>query len=124
VLPRYHLVGYETGESELCKGCCCCCAKQFRSNNLLLHTSQKININLGLFGSIQEAVTFDIQTDGNFDQEELRNYVYGAVIERSAEIHAANHLIHGGLSDKLDSRDELVSFLTPTRAQVMARDKY
>lgn len=118
VVPRFMINEYATDDSDLCCGLCCCC----KSAQVHLQSVEKnhLHLNLACLGKfdVESNETYEFVSGTFTDKQLIRDYVYGSVNARSTEIHAANHLVHGGLIEKLVIEEELNSLLVPSHQQM------
>lgn len=116
VIPRFVITGYQTSSSDLCCGICSAigCATCCRFRNLTLFTGQTIKYKTPLGFEVEVPVTYDfpISSKGDdFDESALADYVYGAVGNFGTQLHAVNHMIEGGLAEKLTITENVLDFM-------------
>ena len=104
-------------------GLAVCC----RFRNVTLYTGQKVKYDNPCAPDhpIEIPVTYEfpVSSKGDgFDESLLADYVYGAVGNFGTQLHAVNHMIEGGLADKLNIRENVLDFIGGSPdAQAMQR---
>ena len=54
---------------------------------------------------------YNIPASDELDKESLKNYVYGAVLDFGPDLHVINHLVGGGIANKIKIKDDVRRFL-------------
>ena len=92
-------------------GLATCC--KFRNVTLFTGQTIKYEAPFGL-PPIEVPINYEfpVSSKGDgFDEAALADYVYGAVGSFGTQLHAVNHMIEGGLADKLIIRENVLDFI-------------